>query len=626
MTVNIKSYADLDTAFFSQEQLINSSKQENKNCKLTLNIWKDSCGIDIYSEIGRELNENFETALEAFVQYQFNRGISRSTISPQISRLKKIRNFYRSHIISQLPDNFYDRLRFLLKINAMTLTQLCNQLDGKISYNIAIRWGKDGCFPSLRQIPIIREIEAILGVKEETLTSSLPTKKVTLENLMKKSEYGNRLSDNQKKIYGVSTPDLDKEMDKYIEYKVAPIAPENLERNEMWTENSQGIVGTARLFRSVIRRIFGYACLPVNDDDPAMRGLGMNKTSITIGLLAKSDVVVPFVRYFLFERAGRKHTESHINIINIITPLLRKKTGYLYQKYDFAKKIGLNITPKKWHKLCIKTRKDLIRLKGKIERLRSSSSSSFQTTKDLATKKSEILRKSEPLSVTTKMIKDMLEDIPKLKHSPHQQSELFRDIVLIAIAQAAPLRRSMFAEMKLKKNLIRQENGLWTILFEVNDFKNRRFLDSEYQHTLGKSISLIIDKYIKIYRPIFKRAKMSEFVFLQLSPRKESCAFKLSPQAITRIVFLRSAQYIPDCGGFRMHFCRKIFATDFIKKHGRNGVDTAAAALNDNAQTVLKHYTHIINADYEDKINFHVDQNWNNIGLNKFLENGGLDQ
>jgi integrase len=214
------------------------------------------------------------------------------------------------------------------------------------------------------------------------------------------------------------------------------------------------------------------------------------------------------------------------------------------------------------------------------------------------------------------MLQDMAADVHKLPAAGIPRAVFYRDMLLMALVQANPLRARMWSIMKFDRNLVKEKDGSWWIYFEKKDFKNRWALDSDYQVRLSKSVWGLIDEYREKYRAKFFHASSCDYVFLpsRNSPEIELQDYRISPVAISGIVVQRTFEYIPGCDGFRIHSFRHILATDIIKNDPERGFERASTVLHDSLEMVKSTYSHLKTCEFYEPYNSYFDSTLESLG------------
>jgi len=389
-------------------------------------------------------------------------------------------------------------------------------------------------------------------------------------------------------------------------------------KRSIWTGEKGTIPPTALLCKSFLGRFFGFCCLPPDNPDPALRGLGLNENDLSLALLTDVKMVEEFITVFYLTRSGGKYNQGAFSFISYLASFLRKETGYLYQKPEFAAKLGMPIDIAAWQERCLKTRQRLIEIKEFIEQEKASGGENFGFGRDPEKPIKEILRSSRPILITMQMVKDMLSDVEKMSNKPLQQATLFRDLLLIAMLQANPLRIKMLSTIKFGQHLIKKEDGSWWLVFKRHEFKNRHFLKTDYQVRVAPDLWWMIDAYKNKFRVRFSTAEKSSYVFLteckHFFPRLKN-QYKPSATSLSQKVANRTQQYIPNCEGFRAHAFRHIVATDIIKSNPGIGFFLAAKVLHDKLETVETSYAHLKTSEFFEPYNQLFSESWNSLNL-----------
>lgn len=380
--------------------------------------------------------------------------IQKSTYSSRISRIKNFQFFFLNTRVTDLQAQFNERLKQAIEKQGLSIPQCFKAyVKNKISLNTLRDWINGHSIPQHKNYFIINEIEAILNLPPETLTSVLPKFPFKVEYpTVDNGAFNKILKNNRNEKYAVWTEETETELQDLAEYKSCTILPENLKRSKsgIWTFNEKGEVPTAQIAKKILQRFFGFCHLPKNNDDLNLRGMGINKAELTIALLTDKHIAERYITVFSKARSNSRFNGGHINCINAITCLLRNDTGYLYQKPELAKSLGLNLSVKEWQNRCMDTRNRLLEIRQAIEQAKKSGNGDYGWGRDPTEPIKEMLELQNPASVTMQMTMDIAAEIEKLYTKPIIQAVLYRNMLITALLQANPLRARMVTIMEIK--------------------------------------------------------------------------------------------------------------------------------------------------------------------------------
>lgn len=612
-------YSSIEEEFVSSLSTQNSSKQEIKNYRSALKSWRENLGLTPDSTVGEELKAKFAQCCNKYRSSLLAAGIKPSTVASRLSRIRKVCSFYQENFDDlYLPGDFHSRLNNTLRSRGYNASEFVQTyLKGRITTQTFLLWCSGKRIPRRDKYDLIKDIESLLDMPFGTLLFRLGWR--IPFTISRKKKRGNRKPGNTAGRYYIWTQQLDEEFQEMKKFHTSVIPPHGMSRSQraVWTSSEGAENPTAGLNEDRLKLLAGFCFLPKDSPDPRMRGLGMKEEDITLGLLADVDVIEEFVSVFKLARSNGKYNSFHVGFLTFVTAALREGTGYIFQKPEFAGKLGLTITKEEWQEKCLAARRRLLDLKTAIVNMKRSGGSEYEMGRDPATPLAAILSLQRPLTVTLKMVEDMLADVDNLSLHIRVRACLFRDALLAALLQANPLRVKMFTIMKFGVNLVKEDDGSWWFKFKRNAFKNRRSLKSDYHVKLAPETWHLIERYQAEFRPQFNNADTSPYVFLTFmeNPRKDA---PVSTFHLSNIIRKRTKQYISGSPGFGGHSYRHIVATSIIKNSPSGiGMFLAAKVLHDRVDTVEENYAHLRTSDYIEPYNEFLSNMWKEVNADK---------
>jgi len=626
-TTNSSDRAALPTLTLSYEELkekvaehliSKGSRSSVSNYNTTINAFMSVHQRTDACLAGWDFGEDFEQRRSAFIESQKRAGLRPLTYNSRNSHLNAVKELYESTLSpGELPSAFSSALSKLLRDRGYTTHTFQKKfLKNKCSSPTLSKWCSGKFKPSAKNIPLILDIERLLEVEEYTLVNRLP-KKLRGVGRYKTGQttYAEKIVNAQKKRYGVWTPELEQEFTKLVEYKSMPILPEGVKRHKkgVWTYSvgSEGPqLASAKKVKRQLRLFFGFCCLPADSTDPQLTGRGMKPEELSLSLLANKELVQGYVE-FQRVRAGGKYNGGAINFLAFVCSLLRPETGYLYQHPNESH----HNTPagrSKWHKLCLAVRK---RLREIIEMLTTMEEEgdvdNFEEGRDPKEPISQLLELPRPLHVILRMIEAMFYVMLTENAPPVERAIHFRNILLIALLSANPLRIRQFSIMEFDRHLVRQPDGSWWLQFK-SEFKNRKSLKADYRVRVEEHIWPIIDRYKAEFRPLLAGADLCKYVFRPSAAGRHSGrnAAPMNSHSLQTLVKELTQLYIPDCPGFGPHAFRHVVATDVIKAKPEFGFFLAAKVLHDKLETVEEEYAHLKTCELFEPYNRHYCEAW----------------
>jgi hypothetical protein len=188
--------------------------------------------------------------------------------------------------------------------------------------------------------------------------------------------------------------------------------------------------------------------------------------------------------------------------------------------------------------------------------------------------------------------------------------------LMLRLIVRIPLRQRNLREMEwnpirpeLGRNLYKSD-GQWRIRFKGEQMKisHKGGKENMVDYAFPPSLSADLDRYMKWWRPILINTKTN----LHLAPEVPNELPKIvdqeyfflnslgAPFDLERILDLISRvtyKYVKVA--MSPHIIRTVWATEYLKKHGMDGVATCAYMLNDAIHTVLTTYADLLTPDCE---------------------------
>jgi integrase len=624
---------------------------QKRNFKTAFKIFLEAIETGEEAPVGAELIEEFEAKIQVYVKFEIKRHVSETTYKPRVSKIRALKkfvdqNFAEALRIQSLPKAFGRRLRHLIVTLGYTVRSFWRSLPvGLVSYYTLRNWCAEQSFPCASNLPVIEVIEKYLNVPSGTLRLSLYHLSKRPRKVML-SDSSNKTRAALSKPYYVWTETLEQEFQCLKSHKTLPILPEGEERSEggIWTAVDGAEVETAGMVKRILQSFMGFCALPVDDQDPYLRGGGIKVPSLSLALLTNKKLVEDYINFMrlrsglrvrsaeqvpdeslpahmtsadgkwvYYDRGGKYNRGSLLVLVNVLS-LLRPKTGYLYQHPEFAEKLGTRMTATAWQEQCVKTWARMDNLYKTLSRMKDTGDQqNFDFGRDPKEIIHWILDDDHPLRILHAALKDMLDDLLPESAWKLERARQFRDILLFALLCSNPLRIRMYSMMEFGKNLKREDDGSWWIQFKRGAFKNRRTLKSDYQVRVARPLCTLLDRYKAEFHPVLIGTSKSNYVFVnsRIGQHTRQYGIRLGERRLSEIICNLTELYIPGCIGFRPHAFRHIVATDIIKKDPSVGFFLASVALHDKIETVEKEYIHLKTSEYFEPVNIHFGETWN---------------
>jgi hypothetical protein len=578
----------------------------------------------------------FNVVLERFSEKLRSRNYSKSTTDGIYSRIKKVREFALSRIskVESGGKNFGDTFRALITQNGISVENLAQKMDEGIKslpiQNLARRgnkrkmgsiegqagtirsWINHRCFPEY--MDDVEVIEAVLGVKRGVLTSLLPLTKRRDNSIIPQTKYGRRLTILSRMPYSLSYKNFPDTAKAEIALLTAHKTNQSIYSRESSSGKAWNSPMSAKKAIRMMKRIYGFALLSPNIEEPMMSGCGLPVEDLSLSLFADPHFLTAYIEFAKL-RIGNYNSE-HCAVLMIAAMLLRKDTGLLWRDANNMFSAAYTRRTKDtadWRTHCEELRNYYTTV---LSRLADAATKSRDPFEDLAL----ILNQQHPIEslwvVRDSLLRDasLYEKLEVLnrnyvtnrvrRHTKRPIRErgvvlrsggtpfvavLIRNATMFAMESEIPFRTDNVSQMKLHENLYQKPGDpRYWVRFPVETIKNDKAFDAPYTLETSK----LIDRYLKHYRkqfPHFKDGLELPYVFLT-TDRPSMC----NAERISLIIKAKMCDYIGVAAGG--HAIRHIVATEYVK-NSPDGVALAAKALHDAEETVRKEYCRFLPED-----------------------------
>lgn len=607
LTINYSTFEELYFRDLVQKEI---SKQNIKNKRTAIKIWRESLKLAESSPIGEELNTGFKSSLDVFREYQVKNGIQKVTIQSRVSLIKNFRTFvnFKKQLINESSiDSFVTAINHHLTKAGYNSKEFYEAFLQNIICRATFRhWLSGRSRPNTQKsILIVEKIEKLLNLESGNLASQLKIAKPN--KLVKKTKYQIKIQKRQKQIYYVHIPEVQSEYEDLKKFKTTSFLPTGTGRgnnvHSSWTPREDGSIPSAKIAIEYFNRYFCFLHGDPNHLEPLCRGLGIEKELITLGMLTEYEYVERFLNEFMYQRADNIYHSGHLTFLILVTSLLRKKTGYLYQRPEYAQKLGLKITIEEWQKRCLSTRRKLVNFYNALLMMKKKAQPGFGFGRDPHEPIEYILSLRSPINAILEMIEKMKIDISHYDYYPLRQANLYRDMLLTALLIANPLRIRMFQIMNFGENLIQDEDGAWWFFFRRHQFKNRSSLTADYKVRVSPIFWTMITEYQEKYRPILLKDGVSNAVFINGKWKRNRGEARMRALSLAAGFLRRTKSYIENSPGFGPHAMRHIVVTSIVRGQGAYGFFLAAKVLHDKLETVEKNYAHLKTEEFFEPYN-----------------------
>lgn len=642
----------LKSAFFASLEAIGKIKQIG-NFTTAIKFFLEAQHIKEESLVGDELGDEFEAKIKVYIEFEIKRGIKDDTYKPRVSKIRSVKKFAYQNFapvlaLQTLPKSFARRLRSLIVAAGHTVSSFWRTLpSGLISLRTLESWCGEKHLPGKKHRRVIEVIEAALALPKGTLRLPLYLQRAW-DRKVKSGDYSNKIRAALLKPYCKQTDSVLEELEGLTSHKTFDNSSDDEDDDDdgdhewLWTLSEGGELPSSDIVKWVTSSFMGFCALPPDSSDPYLKGMGVKEEDLSLALLADRMLWKNYIRFMRlrsglrvrpadtatleklpahrlsadkkweFYDIGGKYNGGTLRFLGLVSSLLRPGTGYLYLHPEFAEKLGSRMAAATWQEQCVKTRNVVnMRLKKILKMKKRRDRNHYDFGRDPGENIKRILDQKRPLTVLQGMVKAMLGDLLPEYASALDRARQYRDIILVTLLCANPLRVHMFSIMEFDKHLERRGDGSWWLQFKQGAFKNRRSLKSDYEVKVAEELWPLLDIYKEEFHPVLVGSSHSKYVFpVSRNSSGTRAGSRMSEEALSGIVEMMTELYIPGSEGFRAHAFRHIIATDIIKKDPRLGFFIAAKALHDKLETVEEQYAHLKTSEFFEPVNAHFTEMW----------------
>lgn len=591
-----------------------AARQVVRNHRTAINGWMRERGFDIHSPVGDELGVEFETQRIAHLSHlriqggPAKRGLSASTLSSRESLLTRwMASWLVLNKTQGLPRPFSEALSSLIRNRNLSLHSIAR--DTGVPRSTIQTWMRGEHHPTALQSENIRRLETHLALPPDTLLSRAGLEGSSTHRFQAgATAFRRRIQKFSMRKYCISDfssiPTLQTEWDGLEKFMSMPCPPEGMKRNSRWNEDpATGINSSAQIRKELLSRFYGFLCLPKDESDHEFRGEGFDAAKLSLALLADTTCVERFLEFRRL-RASGSYTSDTTHMLSFCCSLLRAETGYLRQHPEFGERLQPTVMAEEWGALCDRSHRRFTSLKTTL-----SKEGAVGFGRDVEEPIRAILDRQHPIQALLELIAAIEAARPSPTANPATVAVYHRDLLLIRMLSANPLRIKHFSIMTYRPdnsgNLYQTSDGSWWLRFPSRTFKNFKHLGAsmrDYRAPLPQSLWAHVESYLFEHRPHLFGSQECDYVFRH-SPAKRSLASRAFPAArykqgsLSRVVLRLTQKHLPGCVGFGPHAFRHIIATEYIKNN-LDGFEVAARILHDKVETVRKTYAHLRTADY----------------------------
>jgi hypothetical protein len=307
---------------------------------------------------------------------------------------------------------------------------------------------------------------------------------------------------------------------------------------------------------------------------------------MTLANFVRPDYLDRFVKWRK-ERSGGHFHQGIVKFLKAVSSLCHPVSGYLTQSYTYFASMVPGMTADQWVAACRGVHQDV------ADTIADESDRAEPTpSRDSREPVAHALALPNPLDAVADAVIRIDADRPST--GGVREALWARDRLLLKLLASNPLRDKNLRMLTFYpdgKGLLRKVNGEWRIAIPKREFKNFEGAakDRDYDMVVRPEVWPDIERYLRDYRPMLAQSD-SPYVFV--SSRDNSGPMKGLGKCFAAI----TRKYFTRCPGAGPHAMRHIVATAILKRKPNDWM-SAAYALHDRPETVLKHYGHLKSDD-----------------------------
>lgn len=581
---------------------VDSPPQRLRNLHSALSAFLKFNQISEDAIIGTELSIYYEARLSPFLAHMREKNRTVQSMRDRKSHLRVWHALYHDITLSLETVDSKTRLQAALQRYFPKNRSIKSVArEAGITFSTLRRW-LGGAYPNIRARPALARLEHYLQLERGTLTRLVTWTGANGEKHRGTAPviaYRTRLAQALATPYALKNipPNLKEEWRKFLVFKTTP-SPSPLKRQKTGTwrirpitdanpaycceysqPSLQTVCPSAKMYWEMTVRFLGFLVLHSENG-----GLGLPITQVdTIAHLANNEYVSAYIGFMASRAEGRVHKGIY-GFALFIKALVHPVTGFLTQQPHLGAKVGFTET--EWRTNCndiFNAMKDVMYMAQEHKQLSRDPWEPIQ----------KLIELRNPLVPVLKAVEIMKAEATQRIPGSKEHASLIRDILLIQLLVANPLRMHNLQVMRYKEdgtgNLFKAADGSWRIRFPPQAFKNARGAakNKPYEMTIDKFVWPSIEIWLSEERAVLEKIK-TDFVFISSNPKGQGTPWQTLNNAVERT----TRRYIEDSPGFGPHSFRHLVATTLLKQKPRAYV-TVATLLHDKLETVMANYAHL---------------------------------
>jgi hypothetical protein len=384
----LRSPTDLADSRITYRQLLKSGSAERKselegrrgsaqqlyNTRWGLGCFRRSLGLDEGAPIGPELFGEFDIHLNKVLEIVIDEGTRRKVQT----EARWWADYYRKMVKAQsMPEDINGAIAYLVETSGLSITLLAN-LVGTSSSHLK-RWSRGDITPNLHSRDTLTKMESVFKLPTGTLLGKIPNwnrrwrfRRSALPEFIRNDKtllksvrrhlpdnfcdlaideqreivdsirknvvshddaYTRRLSSLRELKFRLTKPParLSGELNEFFLFKTAERPPLGMRRDRRWRPTSKDGMNDE------LAAFFGSLRLPVDAEEPRLRGLGIPVEQLTTALIACPLIVDWHIRFQGEIRT--QYTEHQLHLLRAFQDMLKAGTGWLRQKPQLSSRL-----------------------------------------------------------------------------------------------------------------------------------------------------------------------------------------------------------------------------------------------------------------------------------------------
>lgn len=543
-----------------------------------INRYLGFLGVPDEARITALVHGDIEATLDRYIE-QRNRVVSPSTWRPEVSLIKKFIKGAAVQAFLDTPECFADALNAAMLSRGESPKSLARK--ARVRYPQLIKYLRNYRQP--KDCAVTERLEAALELEPGSLMSWLPYRYRRKPAERRTTVFQQKQRTRTRYRLNVLPEPIEALVSDVIRFRTARHVPFGMkrDRSNIWRRHEDGCAA-AEQYRASVSAFYG--CLVVD------RGFKID--DLSVAHMFDPELWAGLIE-FLERRLGPRGRTVSL-MISHLPPLLKRTTGFLWQRDDLRHIWREGATVEEWRAHCEALAEHFTYVKRDLE-------IEAVKTRNPRVDLQDILNLEAPTSVLRTLLSRMLKARPatvERMNVPTAEALWALRCLLVRFMNWMPLRSRNWRIMTWRPDntghLYQRADKSWWLRFSAHEFKpkQRSKDDEHFDVEISETLWAPIESFLKNHRPLIWGAADTDVVFLSGRPQKKSRDGRYTSGTFSRMILDLTRQFLPEYPGFSPHAWRHIFVSDWLKNNPEE-ILVAAHMLNDSWEVVKEWYAHL---------------------------------